>query len=146
MKTAGIRFNKERVENGLRLAMSVGMPPDEELRPRFVILENQPSPFEDENGVPFDPKQMVTAPVTREVTGVLCGIEYVDRPGEQVDWTQIIPSEIVLTMLQEEYELVRGFDHVFVGGEKFRYNKERTPLGLVTIQVHQFEVVAEDDA
>lgn len=140
-------MDPSRVREGLRLAMRVGLPPEAGLRPRFWVPSGRgvTAGVADGEGVPLDPSVDHRAESGRYVDGVLCALEYTERPGVQLDWTQVLPSVVTVTVLDEEYRRIKGFTHMLIGGEKFKLRNENMPLGLGAIGVHQFVVVAEDD-
>ena len=144
---AGIPFNQAEVATGLRLALQVGWPQDPSLRPVFMMRGTEPAPVgpEDADGVPFDPSAVDTHPTLTPVS-VLMAVEEEERPGVHVDWTQIIPTRLVLTLIADDYALVEGFDHVLIGSERFYYVREKVPMALVTLGIHQVVVRAEDDS
>lgn len=138
----------QEVREGLRIAMRVGTPQEVQLRPRFWVPDlsqgEEGAPSSDAEDIPFDPAVPKPQEAGRFVEDVLCACGYQDRPGVQLDWGVVLPARVTITILDEEYELVKDFSWVQLGGERFNYRSEMLPLGLGDVTVHQFSVVAED--
>lgn len=137
-------FNADVVRAGLRLAMTVGLPP---------VLEDQPTFFmprvitntarADEHRVPFDvnAKRVTALPLTVRVP---CAIEYFDNAGKIENFGVLVPTKVELTLLDQEYVQVKGFEFVVIGGNRFYYQRTETPIGLVSIGVYVVHCTAED--
>jgi hypothetical protein len=137
-------FDEQGFRDGIHFAMSLGLPVDDEDRPSFHFPDTSSvgSPVDDE-GIPFDPNARPV--VTRgQVVKVPCAIEYVDAPGQVESWGIIYPSKVVLTFLGEDFELIRGFDYVVIGGNRYNYRSTRSPVAMDVVPVWQVECTAED--
>lgn len=133
-------FNADEVRAGLRLAMEIGLPPQGSDQPRFYF----PTPVAssgstDSSGTPLqwdaepqrsDPPPPVSVP---------CGIEYGDALGD------VAPARLTLTLLDEDYERVKGFAYVVVGGNRYHYKKTEPPMGLVSVGVWTVHVSTDDE-
>lgn len=149
MRDPKVRINATAVREGLRTAMRFGTAPDPELRPKFFVpdaIVSDPVDSSDPDGTPFYWESPVQPREGDYVEDVTCALEYADRPGVNLDWTQVLPARIVVTLLDEEEKIVRGFTHVLIGGDRYNYRNQLAPLGLGEIGVHQFMVVAEDNS
>ena len=137
-------FRADVVRAGLRLAMSVGLPVDspDGLPFYFPRPVTNAAPADD-SGVPFDTTaRPIYGPPT--VVRVPCGVEYFDREGKIENFGVLVPSRVELTLLDQEYAKVRGFEYVVIGGARYFYQRTATPLGLVSVGVHVVYCVAED--
>jgi hypothetical protein len=147
----GISFDEAGVIAGLHTAMQVGLPPEEEDQPTFywpTIMVTDDAKDSAES-VPFDPASRPTRPAVNHVR-VPCAVEYFDGSGKVISFGVIQASRVVLTLLQPEYDQVNDsqlgmFQYVVIGADRYFYAKERPPLGLVTLGIHQIECTAEDD-
>lgn len=146
---AGDVLNPQEVEEfraGIRLAMTMGLPPEEADQPAFqlpsTVTNTAPA---DDDEVPFDPsaKPVVTRP---PLIRVPCAVDYVDAAGKVVDFGVIQPSRALLTFLDVDYAKVKGFEWVLLGGDRFWYSKTPPPMGMGAVGVVQVYVKAEDDA
>lgn len=141
-------FNADEVRAGLRLAMGVGLPPVEADQPLFVWdAPPEITEEEDPGGIPFAwdaaPATPVVAPKAprREP----CAIEYLDAAGELHPFGPTASTRLVLTLLDEEYERVRGFSRVIIGGNEYLYERTAVPLGLNNIGIWQIHVRTDDE-
>lgn len=138
-------FDAEDFRTNIRLAMTVGLPVDTADQPTFVfpgaVTNDDPA---DEEDVPFDPdaRPEVAPPRSEKVP---CAVEYVDGEGKVENFGVIVRSKVKITLLDEDYETIRGFAYVVIGGDKFIYSKTETPLGLDSVGVWTVHATAEDD-
>jgi hypothetical protein len=139
-------FNPDEVRAGLRLAMTVGLPPVEADQPTFYFpREASTTGSADEDEMPFDiTKKRVLEPP--RFVRVPCAIEYFDNQGKIENFGLIVPSKVELTLLDQEYAKVKGFEYVVIGGSRFWYSRTATPAGLVSIGVFTIYCTAEDQA
>lgn len=148
---SGIPFDEAGVIAGLHTAMQVGLPPDEEDQPTFywpAILVTDDAKDSAES-VPFNPASRPVRPPVPHVR-VPCAVEYVDGSGKIISFGVVQASRVVLTFVQPDYDQVNDetlgmFQFVVIGGDRFFYAKERPPLGLLSLGIHQIECTAEDD-
>lgn len=98
----------------------------------------------DEDGVPFDPD--APRAVTHTGRSVPCAIEYLDRADINETFGAIQASRIKITLLDPDYQKVKGFTYVVVGGEKYMYRLTEPPVALGSIDVWTVQAVAEDEA
>jgi len=113
---ADIGINHDAFRAGIRRAMLMGMPAEEERWPKFriVVSEQQYSGPVDSDGVPYDLGSVVVEPAVYRYERPLCAIE--TSGSEDSPW--LTPGQVLFTFLDEEYEQVRGFDQVelWLGG------------------------------
>lgn len=139
-------FDADDFRANIRLAMTVGLPPDSADQPTFVfpgeVTNTEPA---DQDDVPFDPdvRPTVAPPVSLKVP---CAVEYVDNQGKVENFGLVVKSKVMLTLLDEDYETIRGFSYVVIGGDRFIYTKTETPLGLDSVGVWIVHATAEDDS
>lgn len=139
-------FNADTVRSGLRLAMTVGLPPVVNERPTFYMPRVAVAQTQnvDAEGVPFNPEYepVLQPPVTHKVP---CSIEYVDGEGKLTGFGVVAPTKVVLTLLDEDYLVVKGFEYVAIGGTRYWYRRTETPMGLVTVGLYKVHVASEDE-
>lgn len=139
-------FNADQVRAGLRLAMRVGLPPVEADQPTFFFprAASTTGPA-DEDAIPFDlTRQRTLAPAVS--VKVPCAVEYFDNQGKIENFGIMVPSKVEITLLDEDYAKVKGFEFVVIGGSKFWYSRTATPAGLVSVGVFTVYCTAEDSA
>lgn len=145
MASGDIRIDADDFRRSIRSVMTMGLPPDLADQPAFVfpgdIVNSDPADDED---VPFDSeaRPTVAAPV---IVRRPCAIEYVDNAGKMENFGLVVKSKVMLTLLDEDYEAIKGFSYVVIGGDRFIYTKTETPIGLDTVGVWIVHATAEDD-
>lgn len=138
-------FDAEDFRRNIRAAMTVGLPPVAADQPTFIFAGDvvNTAPADDED-VPYDAsaRPTVTTPASVKVP---CAVEYADAAGKVENFGVIVPSKVVLTLLDEDYQLIKGFLYVVIGGDRFWYSKTETPLGLDSVGIWTVHATAEDD-
>jgi hypothetical protein len=139
-------FNAGAVRAGLRTAMGVGLPVEVEDRPTFYFPRQAAGaqPAGDAGGTPWEPNARQQLAPARHVQ-VPCATEYVDNAGKIENFGVMVPSKVVLTLLDEDYVQIKGFAFVVIGGNKFFYQRTQPPLGLVSVGVYLVHCTAEDN-
>lgn len=139
-------FDAADVRNGLRLAMTVGMPTEAADQPAFYmpVITTADGPT-DQEGIPFSPTGKRTIP-PRVPIKVTCGIEYRDSEGRLENFGNVSPSRVVLELLDEDYAAVEGFEFVVIGGNKFFYRRTEVPLGLVSVGIFRVHCASEGES
>jgi hypothetical protein len=138
-------FPADRFRAGIRLAMTLGAPPDAADAPTFVFPRqvSNIAPA-DELGIPFDPAARPT-PAPLRMVQVPCAVEYQDAEGTLENIGVVTPSRITITLLDEDHAQVRGFEYVLLGGDRYFYRRTEPPLGMDTVGVWIIHCVAEDE-
>lgn len=103
-----------------------------------------PSGAVDAQGVPFNAGMQVQRPARTVVTGVPCAIEYQDQTGVFGPLGLTSPSRVVLTLLDQDYAQVKGFEFCVIGGIRYDYLRTETPKALVTVGLYRVHCAAED--
>lgn len=140
-------FDPDEVRAGLRLAMQVGLPPVSEDQPTFMfdaqtIIEGDT----DGQGTPLDWQELANQVDGKAPVKVPVAIDFLDDAGQVTGFGVTASTRLLLTFLDEEFEKVRGFSHVVLGGNTYRYDKTLPPLGLVSIGIWQVQVRTADEA
>jgi len=127
--------------------MTVGLPVDPEEAPVFFMPQGEVTTDDpaDQEGVPFSPTGVRTVVPRPKIQGVKCSIEYVDGVGKLENFGLISPSRVILTLLDEEYAQVKGFEFVVIGGNRYWYKRTETPKGLVSVGIYRVHCQAEDE-
>lgn len=137
-------FNRNQVLTGLHQAMGFGEATRTGDKATFykVTLPTTTDPV-DQEGLPFDPDDTRT-PVATGVA-VPCAIEYFDRAEDADSYGVLQPTRIKLTMLDPDYQLVKGFKYVVAGGDKYYYAKTEPTIALGSIDVWIIHCNAQDE-
>lgn len=138
-------FDAVAVTAGLHKAMAFGAPSIETDRATFymprTVLNAAPA---DEQDVPFAPNVMPTlGPVVKAT--VPCAYEYLDAQGKMENFGLIIHSRLKITLLDVDYQQIKGFEYVVVESQKYRYQKTEPPVALGSIDVWTVYCQADDE-
>lgn len=143
-------FPAAAVRDGLRIPMRMGLPVDENQWPEFVIVAAPTAdPTTDDNGYPWDPAAPVPAPAETRVR-VVCAFEVPDPKLREENFGAIQPGVLYVTLLDEEYLQVEGFQYVNIwltaggGPTRYYYRNVHLRTALDTVEVWQIEVATED--
>lgn len=142
---SGNYFDKAAVLAGLHIAMDFGEPNVTTDKPTFFMPRSSTAPGnKDQHGVPFNPdnKRTFSALVKKTVP---CAVEYTNAQGKVENFGLINPSKVQITLLDPDYQRIRGCEFVTIGGQKFLYRKTEPPIALGSIDVWVLHFTAEDE-
>lgn len=138
-------FDTAAVLSGLRTAMGFGAPTRTEDRATFYLppVDVDDTEVEDLHEVPFNPTVQRTA--TPIKLAVACAVEFF--AGGQVieSFGVALADKIKVTLLDPEYQQVKGFLYVVAGGDKYIRAKTEPPVALGTIDVWTVWADAENE-
>lgn len=139
-------FDPVAVRAGIRLAMQVGLPVQTADQPTFYFKGAPTTGVgTDGHGAPlaWDGTRSSAAP--KAAVQVPCAIDYQDDAGLENGFGPVSSSRLVLTLLDEDYDAVKGFAYVAIGGNRYDYERTEPPMGLVSVGVWQVHVRAVDE-
>jgi hypothetical protein len=140
-------FDEARVLEGIKKAMGFGEPTRPEDKVTFYFnARSTPDGEVDEEGVPFDPDDRVTNTREDEAVIVDCVVEYQDRAAQTETFGVYIPTRIVLTLLDPDWQQVKDFSHVKAGGDIYHRSTVQPPVALGTIDVWSVICLAEGES
>ncbi len=119
--------------------------PDEQ--PLTFVFPAQPSVSgtSDGEGVPFDPNAPVVYSTATSVV-VPCGVEYLNtRREEGTPFGAVQPSQIRVTLFDEDYQVVQDARWVELEGERYQYTFDEAPSGLFGVGLHYLIFTHEGD-
>ena len=139
-------FNRATVRAGLLKAMGFGEPTRAADKVTFYSPSRatvvQPT---DGDGIPFDP---AVRPAVSGTTGVAvsCAAEFTDASGQPIETgSEIKPSKLKLTLLDEEYQQIKDFSYVTAGGDRYARASVEPAIALGSIDVWIIHCVSEDE-
>lgn len=137
-------FDPADFRTNIRATMVMGLPPVLADQPQFIFatVPNTVSgvPADSEH-VPFDLTQTVGSSTPTPVR-VPCAVEFSDEVAEFTNAGVAVPARVKLTFLDVDYELVRGYKLVKIGGVEYAYSHSENPIGLGTVGVFTDHCVA----
>lgn len=138
-------FKPAAFRAAIRSAMTMGAPPEADYQLKFYWNPSRTSAAtKDGEGIPFDPAAPITS-TTRDPVSVPCAVEYLDAAGQPSPFGAVVPSKVRVTLLDEDYEVVKTADYVVVGGDRYLRHHEPPSFGLFEAGVHQIVYVAENE-
>lgn len=141
-----VDFDGTGFQEGILLAMGLGIPDDEALRPTFIMPGTTEVPqgtSVDPDGVPFNPfVRRNRIPGAR--LQVRCAVEFLNQAGDVTDYGVLQNDQARLTLLDPQYQQIKGFESVLLGDVTYNYSQTFPPIGLASATVWQVLVRAED--
>jgi len=138
-------FNRAEVLAGLHQAMGFGEPTRVEDKATFVSFDQLADDVAtDDDGVPFDANVRRTR--TPRSQQVPCAIEWADVADGRGTFGTIAATKVVLMLLDPDYQKIKGFEYVVIGGDKYLYRETQPPIALGSIDVWMIHVSAEDES
>lgn len=152
MAGTSLEFDPVEFRAAIHEAMAMGMPPEVARRPTFFFPYRETHAVADSGGDPFD---WTAQPVVegepapegpRPPVQVLCAWETAEGGESFTDMGTLNTDEALITFLDVDYELVRGFDRVLLDDNTYEYVKELPARGLWEVGIHQVLVRARDES
>lgn len=151
MAGASTDFDAVGFRAQIRAAMTMGLPVDPAERPTFHFPRSRVHAVADLGGAPFDWRAGVDTSAEgpgglRDPIQVPCAWETAKGGEDYTAVGEFNTDEALLTVLDVDFELVRGFSWVALGGNRYDYSRELPPRGLFDVTVHQVIVIARDES
>lgn len=138
-------FDSVAFEAGIRAAMEMGLPITTADVPMFYFHATTTvaggAPVDGE-GVPFSPSATITSTAPPPVA-VDCAIESGTGSDEFLRAGTLDTNHLKLTFLEVDYQKIKGFAYVVVGGEKYDYRSTDAPMGLFNSGIRSVHVQSE---
>jgi hypothetical protein len=143
-------FDANAARQGILNAMGFGEPTRTDDKAWFYFPKGRartPSNSAvDQDGVPFDPDVVVATTDSKARLQVSCAVEYIDIAETVGSFGGARPARIKITLMDPEYQQVKGFSYVVAGGDKYLYDSTEPPVALGTIDIWTVHCTAEDEA
>lgn len=136
-------FDEAAVIAGLRKAMGFAEPTRDEEKVWFHYSSRTPGVGTDDRGVPFDPAADPVVPA--EPLTTYCAVEFRDSGGQAVTFGQMDPAEIVITLIDEDYQEIKGFSYVVAAGDRYVYDFTEPVVALGPIDVWTIHAKADNE-
>lgn len=142
-------FDADEFREGIRAAMLMGLPDDEEMRPTFHFPAGTVNDSADPGGKPWDfnqPKSVDSTPAPDPVL-VLCAVKVTDGQAGYTSVGKFLAREAVLSFFEDEWAAANDpvpFNVVFIGAKPYKRAEELEPVGMFEVTTYRVRVVAED--
>lgn len=136
-------FDADGFRDAIRFAMNMGAPPDEGQQATFYFpkIATSAAPV-DGRGVPFAPGTPVSRVPSKPPVRVVCGIEDAASDSDETGFGSF-GQAIIITMFDEEFATVEGFEFVAVGGVRYDYARLLLPRGLGPVGIYRILCTGE---
>lgn len=138
-------FPEAAVIAGLHKAMGFGEPNDVEAKVYFHFSGRTPGVGTDDRGVPFDPTGAPSGASEPNAKSVPCAIEFRDAGGQTSTLGQLDPAEVVVTLINEDYQQIKGFSYLVATGDRYVYDFTEPVNALGPIDVWVVHAKAENE-
>lgn len=138
-------FDAAGFRDAIHEVMLMGAPTAEADRAKFYFTKTLVyNTNVDDNNVPFDPDATVTETQPAPISAA-CGIEYFDANDQPIVFGSVTASRVGVTLLDEEYDKVKGCAYMVIGGERYFYKRTEPPAGLFDVGVYTMYFAAENE-
>lgn len=140
-------FNAEQFRTAIKNTMRMGAPQDTAQRATFRWKTIKTHSRGDRGGKPWDLTATPTAVTERDDVQVDVAVEFSARTtlsgGTPIG--EFDTPRAVITVLDEDYELIEGANFVLLGGNTYKIDFIAPPIGLFTVTVWQIYASAVDE-
>lgn len=138
-------FDSAAFVSGIHFAMEMGAPPDDSQRVTFYFpsVVTWDSNVDGDN-VAFDPDATPTVVGQRKVQ-VPCAVQYFDRDGNELAFGDVATTKLILTLLGEDYDQVKGCEYVVASGDRYNVKRQPPTMGIFNVAVNQIIADAIDE-
>lgn len=145
--TFGTGFSESDFRTNIRNVMNMGLPQNEDERATFVWDPEYDYTIESPDGDPYDFSQTPIATNAPENVQIPVAVEFVSNRTEGGSAIgEFDNPRVIITVLDEDYELVKTADKVLLGGNTYTIRFWAPPVGLFGVTVYQAYLNAEDEA
>lgn len=137
------QFNSDKFRNAIRFVFEMGGPPDNPILFHFTDTLTFAGPSDSEV-VPFDPTQAATRQSKAPIS-VPCSVEFISASEQPTAFGGIIPAKLKVTLLDDDYDLVKDASYVTMNGDRYNRHFEQPSQGLFDVELHTMVFQAEDE-
>lgn len=141
-------FNQDVFRDVIRTTMIMGTANPTTEKPTFRWNPSKTYTIQDPGGQPYD---FTSAPVTTVAPAdvqVPVAVEFSARPAGSLETSigEFDTSRVIITVLDEDYALIKGADEVLLGGNTYDIQFVGPPIGLFEVTVYQIFAIARDES
>lgn len=141
-------FDAAKFREAIRGTMMMGMPNAEAERATFKWKPARDFTVEDNGGDPYNLSATPVSNVQHPDVEVPVAVEFISRSAfsPQLPVGEIQNSRVIITILDLDYEEVRGADWVKFDTSEYEIDFVAPPVGLFEVTVYQIFATAIDEA
>lgn len=151
---ADVGFSGADFRDNIRFAMQMGAPTSTTEQVTFYWNREKTYSPQDHGRRPYDFTQATVTDVPGNAdipagsTTVDCAVEFTPRnsTGAENQVGAFEAPRCVVTILDEEYATIEGFDYAMIDGTTYHPDYVAPPLGLFDVTVYQIHLTAADEA
>lgn len=142
------RFPTQKFKDAIRFAMKMGKPDDPANQVVFIWKPVKTYAKVDPAGRPYSFSATPSSTVAGNQMTVPVALEFTARPAGTRDTTigQFDTSRVVLTLLREDYDLVKTSDYVVIDGNAYDIDLDAPQLNLFDVGVVSLICEARDES
>lgn len=156
-----VDFDNEGFRNAIRFSMQMGRNPDPTMAPKFMRKSGQRTywlngaplgtpPRLDRDGKPLNPQVEVRVTPDEEVLQdgrpIDCAVEVDRADAEELPVGNFRPTKVIVTLLDEQYQLVKDCRELIYNGDRYMYGYEPESVGLFQVGVYTIIYYARDES
>lgn len=138
-------FNAAKFRDAVRFAMTMGLPNavEERITFKWDVVRSYDNP--DPAGNPYNWHETPTRRVELDPVQVTAAVEFKTDSSDGTPLGSIENPHVIITLLDQDYELVRDADKVTLNEATYIIKYTAPPLGLFDVTVYQMYAEAEDE-
>ena len=145
MAGSNAAFNAAAFRRAIRDTMVMGLPNTTAEKPTFKWTMVRDYLVDDPADKPYDWTATPTVTETHVDVQVPCAVEFAAKGSGSNAIGEFDTSRVILTLLDEDYDEVRGADQVIIGGNTYGVDFVGPPMGLFEVTVYQVYCSAVDE-
>lgn len=140
-------FNAAEFRDAIKFAMGMGLPQTESERATFRWETERTWSIHDSGNEPFNIHEDPASVVEHDDVLIDVAVEFANVRGTDsgVPLGEFTAGRAVITVLDEDMELIEGADTVLLGGNTYDIKFIRPPLGLFEVTIYQLDCEARDE-
>lgn len=147
--TFGAGFNASEFRDAIRNTMMMGLPDSTAERITFKWDTEREYEVTDNSGMPFRWDDDPTTVVEHDDVQIPAAVKFVSRAasgGNQTPFGDIDNSRVEITVLDVDFELVRGANKVTFDSNDYYIDFIKPPDGLFDVTIYTLYATAEDES
>lgn len=139
-------FDADGFREGIRFAMTMGLPEDESQRATFYFAPARTLDGKiDSNDLPLDWAADIVDDDTPDPVTVPVAFEMDSRANEQTAAGRFDTPTVTITVLDEDYADIEGASYCVIGDATYDIEFVGPPLGLFDVTIYQLFLRARDE-
>lgn len=141
-------FDAAEFRDGIKFAMSMGLPEDESERLTFRWKVDRTYTTSDPSGKPYDYSETPASSTQKDDVQIVAGVKFVTRAtsGSGTAVANFDSPRVVVTVLDDDYGSVSDADEIILGGNTYTIDYWEPPQGLFDVTIYNVHASAVDES